>query len=87
MTETNKRPAHRITYGSVHLAIWKNENTKGTNYSVTMERRYLSAGSWNSTPGFFREDLLALGKALSEAHTWIYARSKDPVTPTEEAMA
>lgn len=87
MTETGKRPAHTIRYGNVHLAIWKNENEKGTNYSVTMERRYRYAGSWHSTPGFFREDLLALAKALNDAHTWIYARSKDPVTPTEEAVA
>lgn len=87
MTETRKRPAHSIRYGGVQVAIWKHENTKGTNYSVSMERRYLSAGSWHSTPGFFREDLLTLAKALTDAHSWIYSRSNDVTTPAEEAAA
>ena len=87
MNETTKKPEHRIIYGRVQVAIWKNNNEKGTNFSVTMERRYLSAGSWHSTPGFFREDLLALSKALHDAHSWIYARSKDPVSSIEETAA
>lgn len=85
MTESTIKPAHTIRYGSVQVAIWKNLNTKGVNYSISMERRYFANGKWSSTPGFFREDLLALAKALNDAHSWIYARTKEPTA--EEAAA
>ena len=88
MTQTNRKPAHTIRYGGVHVAIWKNENEKGVNHTVTVERRYFAADQWQSTAGFFREDLLALAKALTEAHTWMYARCRTNLsTPAEETAA
>ena len=62
---------HTVRVGNVKVAIWKNESGS---YSVTHERSYTDdAGNWHSTPGYGRDDIPKLQKALRDAYDWIFA--------------
>lgn len=71
-TTTEKRmPVQKFSHGAVRVAIWANETKKGLMHTVTVARRYCVGDSWRNSTSFNKEDLLALAKALDQAHTWI----------------
>ncbi len=73
-TEKARPPVRTLRSGALLYAkIWERQNDKhGAFYSVSFERRYKGKdGQWGSTHSFGREDLLALSKLASEAHTEI----------------
>lgn len=76
-SDTNK-PVHVVRYGVIKAAVWKNQTSSGPMYNVTVSRSYKDGEEWKDTGSFGADDLLTLAKALSEAHTWIFAqRSRD----------
>jgi len=71
------RPIHEITLGPVRAAIWANETENGVRYNVTFERSYRDGDTWKSTGSFGVNDLLVLGKAADQAHTWILSQPRE----------
>jgi hypothetical protein len=71
MTDTNKKPAAKVTLYPITAAVWRNESKEGdTFYSVTFERSYRdSDGNWKSSNSFNGDDLLLLAKVADLAHT------------------
>jgi len=84
----SKKPAAKITLHPVSAAIWRNQNEKGTFYSVTFERSYKNdEGNWQRSDSFNASDLLLLAKVADQAHSKIFElRAKDrQAQPDEEA--
>jgi len=71
------RPVHEIPLGPVRAAIWANETENGVRYNVTFERSYRDGETWKSTGSFGVNDLLLLGKAADQAHTWILSQLRE----------
>ena len=71
MTDTNKKPAAKVTLYPITAAVWRNESKEGdTFYSVTLERSYRDRdGNWKSSTSFNGDDLLLLAKVADLAHT------------------
>ncbi len=77
-TDTPNRPVHTVRFGNVKAAVWANQTSKGIMHNVTLVRSYKDGEEWKESGSFSGDDLLAASKALSEAHTWIYAqRARD----------
>jgi hypothetical protein len=77
MTTDTQKPAHTIRRNTVCVSIWKHENPKGVNFSISLERRYQNrAGEWKSTKGFFRQDVQHVTAALQEAEAWIASQKR-----------
>jgi hypothetical protein len=69
---TKARPVHEIRLGRVKAAVWANEGEHGLRHSVTIQRIYKdTAGIWQRSDSFGREDLLLVAKVADLAHTWI----------------
>ncbi|HZW05420.1 MAG TPA: hypothetical protein VFF58_00800 [Candidatus Nitrosotalea sp.] len=72
---TTKRPVNEFKLGRVKACVWANETSRGTYHTVTVGRLYRKVdGPWRTSQSLAAEDLLAAGKALSDAHTWILAQ-------------
>jgi hypothetical protein len=78
--KAGNRPVHTIRYGAVRAAIWRNVADNGNAsrpiYNVTFSRSYKVGEEWKDSANFGLDDLLELGKAANEAHTWICNRKK-----------
>jgi hypothetical protein len=76
-TKGNK-PVHEVADGAIKVSVWENEGSNGPWYSVTCRRRYKdkAADEWKDSYSYGQDDLLALGKLLDLAHTWILARQQ-----------
>ena len=89
MSADNKKPAAKISLHPVSAAIWRNQNPKGTFYSVTFERSFKDdAGKWQSASTFNANDLLLLAKVADLAETKIRelrASDRQSDQPDEEA--
>ncbi len=66
-----QKPANEIRYGTVKVTLWLNETAHGPRYNVKPSRIFKVDEEWKESQSFGRDDLLVLGKALGEAHTWI----------------
>lgn len=73
MSDTNKKPAARVTLYPVTATIWRNENKDGeTFYSTAFERRYKDKeGNWKGSTSFSSDELLLLAKVADLAHSEI----------------
>lgn len=79
------KPVHEVRLGPIRASVWANETDNGTRYNVTFDRAYRDGDAWKSTSSFGRDDLLVLGKAADQAHTWILNQPRDrPETATSE---
>ena len=81
------RPAHVVRYGPIKAAVWRNvvDNGNATRpiYNVTFSRSYKDGEEWKDSQSFGIEDLLVLGKAADDCHTWIHAqRARDAAEGT-----
>ena len=66
------QPAHKIRIGTLQVTIWRNHGEKGNWYSVIPSRSYKKGDdAWKETDSLGFDDLLAMGKLLDQAHTWI----------------
>jgi hypothetical protein len=65
------KPAHKIRYRALSVAIWKNDSDKGSFYTVTPCRSYKQGDQWRESDSFSEEDLLPLAKLIDRAHSWI----------------
>lgn len=52
----------------VHAAIWANETSNGTMFSVTLDKRYRDGDQWKSTKSFSGSELLAVAHASQRAY-------------------
>jgi len=69
------KPVHRIRYGAVAVAIWKNESANGPFFNATVERTYRDDdGNPKSADSFGLNDIGLLQLALAEAAQWINAQ-------------
>jgi hypothetical protein len=69
---SDKKPAAKISLYPVSAAIWRNQNPKGTFYSVSFERSYKDeAGKFQTSSTFNPTDLLLLAKVADLAETRI----------------
>lgn len=85
----NKQPIAKINLHPVSAAIWRNENPKGTFYSVTFERSYKDdEGKWHRSGSFNAGELLLLAKVADLAHTKtleLRAAERNPQSEDEAA--
>ena len=74
------QPEKRFRCGPVSASIWAEGKTVDGEmvkfYSINIDKAYKDGDEWKETPGFGRDDLLLLAKAVDEAHTWIYAQKE-----------
>jgi hypothetical protein len=74
-TETAKanKPVKEFRDGPIKVSVWVNEGEHGPRYSVTCRRRYKdkAADEWKDSDSYGQDDILALGKLLDLAHTFI----------------
>jgi len=74
-SKPSNRPVHRIRYGPIQAAIWRNMvdngNVNRPFYSVTFSRSYRDGQSWKESASFGADDLLLVAKLADEVHTWI----------------
>jgi hypothetical protein len=79
--EPRNLPVHVVKFGYVRASIWLNQTEQGPRYNVTVTRLYKGTDDqWYTSTSFGYGNLLALAKALDQAHTWIaeqYARDAD----------
>src|SRR5580704_3685815 len=70
------QPAHKFRDGALQVTIWRNPGEKGNWYSVIPSRSYRKGDAWNQTESLGSDDLLAMSKLLSQAHSWIVEAKK-----------
>lgn len=77
------QPEAEFRINGVKAVVWKNETRNGHMFNTTLVRVYKDAeDEWQETHSLGRDDLLAAGKVLDEAHSFILdeerkARSAD----------
>jgi len=82
------QPAHKLRDGALQVTIWRNPGEKGNWYSVIPSRGYKKGDAWKQTESLGSDDLLAMSKLLSQAHTWIVdAKRADAKSRKESAQA
>jgi hypothetical protein len=82
------QPAHKFRDGVLQVTIWRNPGEKGNWYSVIPSRSYKKGDDWKETESLGFDDLLAMSKLLSQAHTWIVdAKRADANARKESARA
>ena len=70
-------PVHSITYGSIHVSVWRNVTAEGVVYFDLMpSRHYKAKTGWESTTTFRERDLPTLAKAVLDAHSWIQTQKQ-----------
>jgi hypothetical protein len=85
------QPAHKFRDGALQVTIWRNYGENGNWYTVMPSRSYKKGDDWKETDSLRFDDLLAMAKLLSEAHSWVInAKRSDAkarlvaATPPEE---
>lgn len=70
MSDTNKKPAARVTISPITATIWRNETRDGAAfYSTVFECRFRDReGKWNSSQSYSADQLLILSKVADRAH-------------------
>lgn len=82
------QPAHKIRFGTLAVTIWRNRSEKGIWYSVNPSRSYRKGDDlWRETDSLGADDLLAMSKLLSEAHSWIMQQQRADAKARKEASA
>lgn len=67
------RPVHTVRFGNIKAAIWENQTQHGVMHNVSVSRSYRDdRNNWQESASFSADDLLALAKALDQAHSWIH---------------
>jgi hypothetical protein len=67
---SNHHPVAQVSVGSIHAAIWRNENQGIPFYTTTFDVRYKD-GEWKTTKNFGHIELLALAKCADLAYDTI----------------
>jgi hypothetical protein len=81
----SQQPAHKLRDGALQVTIWRNPGEKGTWYSVTPRRGYKKGDDWKETDSLGSDDLLAMSKLLSQAHSWIVEAKKADAKARKQA--
>jgi len=82
------QPAHKFRDGALQVTIWRNPSEKGNWYSVIPSRSYKKGDAWKESDSLRFEDLLAMSKLLTQAHSWIVeAKKADAKARKESAQA
>jgi hypothetical protein len=80
------QPAHKLRDGALQVTIWRNHGEKGNWYSVVPSRGYKNGDDvWKETESLGSDDLFAMSKLLSQAHTWIVEAKKADAKARKDA--
>jgi hypothetical protein len=80
------KPAHKIRSGVLQVTIWRNHGEKGNWYSVIPSRGYkASDDAWKESDSLNFDDLLAMGKLLDQAHSWIMLQQQADAKARKES--
>ena len=92
-TKRRRSPCHnqhtKYAAERLQVTIWRNHSDKGNWYSVIPSRGYKQGDdAWKETDSLGFDDLLAMGKLLDLAHTWImHQQQADAKGRKESAQA
>ncbi|MBX3412580.1 MAG: hypothetical protein KF708_07825 [Pirellulales bacterium] len=88
MASSKPRPIHEVRLGSVKAAVWQNETSSGTRYSVTLQRLYKDdSGKWQSSESFGRDDLPIVEKVCHMAYLYIHETMEERKAVQQESAA
>ena len=77
-TETKRsKPIHEVKVGMVKAAIWANDTSKGTLYSVTLARLYKADEGWKTTQSFNPRDLTDVVRVSVLAEAWLTDQQRE----------
>jgi hypothetical protein len=79
------QPAHKLRDGALQVTIWRNSGDNGNWYSVIPSRGYKKGDVWKETESLGFDDLLAMSKLLSQAHSWIVEAKKADAKARKDA--
>ena len=65
------KPVKKFRIGFVQAAIWKNDSTNSSFYTVTLQRSYKDGDEYKNTDQLGSSDLLNAAKVLERAETYI----------------
>jgi hypothetical protein len=80
------QPAHKFRDGVLQVTIWRNSGENGNWYSVIPSRGYKKGDDWKETDSLRFDDLLAMSKLLSHAHTWIVDAKRADANSRKESV-
>lgn len=65
------KPVKKFRIGLVQVAVWKNDGTNNSFYSVTLQRSYKDGEEYKNTEQLGAADLLNAAKLLERAEQYI----------------
>ena len=75
------QPVQEICLGSIRASIWENAAENGSHFNIVFTRRYKTAGQWQTTGSFSRDDSPLVGKLAELAHDWICQQKQRLLQP------
>ena len=86
-TNGNK-PVHTVRHRSIKASIWKNENSAGPMYNVTIVRSWRDDEGWHDGQSFGYDDLMNVSALMYEAHAFISSlRAKEAPAASQRQPA
>ena len=71
------QPEAEFRINCVKAVVWRNDTRNGHMFNTTLIRVYKDAeDEWRETHSLGRDDLLAAGKVLDEAHSFILSEER-----------
>lgn len=78
MNKMTNPPIKKFKVGSVEVALWENESTKGKFLSSTLNRSFKDQnGEWKTTSSFRVNDIPCAVMALQEAFKYSKTKNED----------
>jgi len=75
--EPKRKPVHEFRQGTVKIALWENQSSKGPFLNATISNSYQDDRGWHDTNSFSEHDLEALSLASLEARKKIREFRRD----------
>ena len=75
------QPVQEISLGPLRATIWENATENGSQFNIVFTKRYKTAGQWQTTGSFSRDDLPLVGKLAELAHDWICQQKQRLLQP------
>tara|TARA_R100000687_G_scaffold19368_2_gene15805 strand:+ start:137 stop:391 length:255 start_codon:yes stop_codon:yes gene_type:complete len=73
----NTQPEAEFRINGVKAVVWKNDTRNGHMFNTILVRVYKDTeDEWKETHSLGRDDLLAAGKVLDEAHSFILGEER-----------
>jgi len=79
---SSSAPEKTIKVGGIQLSLWANSTSKGTFYSITIDKSYKDGETWKRTKSFKPADLVKVQLGITKILEYLYV--KDVITPVRE---